>query len=225
MINSNQKILINLIASTVYSNGDIPLECVLETWVYGWLSGDQPTPEKIQQHVKDFFDHFLELREIFENYTKIYPSKGDAPVISVPKVLLENKKGESHPLMTTIQTMALDIRKLFPYVMEVDSCTFTKLMLQKIPKCLDPKFSRQGKKIIIQFNWIRAQIEQTQILPESLLAMILGSQKAQGVVSADATFSNLLFTIILSISTRITDKSNKIPYTCFLLRYRPSTRL
>ena len=216
MINSNQKILINLLASTVYSNGDIPLECVLETWVNGWLSGDQPTPEKIQQHVKEFFGHFLELREIFDNYRKIYPLKGDAPVISVPKVLLENKKGENYPLITTIQTMALDIRKLFPYVMTVDSCTFTRLMLQKIPKCLDPKFSRQGKKIIIHFNWIRAQIEKTQILPESLLAMILGSHKAQGVISADATFSNQLFILILIFPTRITNSSNRILHTvCF----------
>ena len=111
----------------------------------------------------------------------------------ISKLLLENEKNETIPVNTTIQTFLLDIQELYQYEMTVPQTVFNELMLYKIPSEFNPIISKRGEKITIRFKWIKPRAEKTIIIPENIFAMMIGTKKAQGLISADTTFSNFYF--------------------------------
>ena len=190
-LDRRQQILLNIIAAEVYPNGDIPFDSVLKTWLNGWSQKNKNILEHRESIMDDFFNAFFKIQEIFSDFAKLYPHKEDTVLLTLPKVILENSLECETPLMTVVQVLLLDMRRLYPYEIVLDKKEFNNLLFYKIPRALNPKITKRNDKFVVKFLWVKARSEKTLVLPENLIAMILGTKKAQGTISADATISNI----------------------------------
>ena len=85
----------DIITSTTFSNGDVPLDSVMKTWLSGWTQNQKNAREQFDRLADEFFSAFLGIQNIFQKFAELYPDKEETVFLTIPKILLENKSEAS----------------------------------------------------------------------------------------------------------------------------------